>query len=410
VTALPLRLMLIAGEPSGDALGAELLQALAQISGRPVEAFGVGGAAMTKAGHQSLFDMTDLSVMGVAEVLPRLPQLQLRIAQTVGQALQARPDMLITIDSPDFCFRVARQVRKYAPEIPIVHYVAPQIWAWRRGRARKIARYIDLVLALLPFEPPLFIGQGLPCSFVGHPVVARMPSAQAGAEFRARHSVPADAPLLGVLPGSRSGEVSRLLAPFGEALHHLHQNLPQLHIFCATLPHVAAQVRTAAANWPGRVIFTEDVSEKLAGFAACDAALAASGTVSLELAACATPHVVAYKVSPLTAMIARRVLQISHVNLVNLILNESLIPELLQQDCTPENLARELALLLGPSSAAERQRAAMRKALQELGAGQSPPSHRAAEAVLALLSGCLVPQSGKIHFGGTQNGTGIIGL
>lgn len=386
MTAPPLRLMLIAGEPSGDALGAELLNALAQISGRRIDAFGVGGAEMAAAGHQSLFDMSDLSVMGVVEVFPRLPQLQLRIAQTVGQALQARPDLLITIDSPDFCFRVARQVRKYAPQIPIMHYVAPQIWAWRRGRARKIARHVDLVLALLPFEPPLFNAAGLPCRFVGHPVVARMASTAAGAAFRARHAISAEAPLLGILPGSRGSEVSRLLQPFGDAIHRLSRERPQLQIFCATLPHVSEQVRQAASRWPGRVIVTEDASEKLAGFAACDAAMAASGTVSLELAACATPHVVAYKVSPLTAMIARRVLQISHVNLVNLILNESLIPELLQQDCTAENLARETSLLLEPSKAAERQRTGMQKVLLELGAGKTPPSQRAAEAALTLLA------------------------
>ena len=380
--------MLVAGEASGDALGAELLRAIAQLSGRPIEAFGVGGAAMAAAGHSSLFEMTELSVMGVAEVLPRLPHLQMRIAQTAGQALRARPDMLIIIDSPDFCFRVARRVRKFAPEIPIVHYVAPQIWAWRRGRARKIARYVDLVLALLPFEPPLFAEAGLACEFVGHPVVSRAPSAQAGAEFRARHAIPVNAPLLGVLPGSRGGEVARLLPPFGETIRLLYRAMPDLHIFCATLPHVAAQVQAAAAQWPGRVLFTQDGSEKLAGFAACDAALAASGTVSLELAACATPHVVAYKVNPLTAMIARRVLQISHVNLVNLILNESLIPELLQQDCTPENLAREISLLLAPrpSPAAQAQRAGMRRALLQLGADQAPPSQRAAGAVLALLA------------------------
>ena len=391
----PLRLMLIAGEPSGDALGAELLRALAQATGRRIEAFGVGGPAMASVGHHSLFEMTDLSVMGVAEVLPRLPHLQLRIAQTVGHALATRPDVMITIDSPDFCFRVARQVRKYASEIPIVHYVAPQIWAWRRGRARKIARYVDLVMALLPFEPPLFIAAGLPCSFVGHPVVARMPSANAGAQFRKRHAIPPEAPLLGVLPGSRGGEVSRLLPPFGDTIHRLSRETPHLHIFCATLPHVAAQVRAAAANWPGRVILTEDNDEKMAGFAACNAALAASGTVSLELAACATPHVVAYKVSPLTAMIARRVLKISHVNLVNLILNESLIPELLQQDCTPENLAREIGRLLEtphPSPAAQSQRAGLHRALQQLGAGQTPPSQHAADAVLALLANRLVAQ------------------
>lgn len=389
MAAAPLRLMLIAGEPSGDVLGAELLQALAQRAGRPIEAFGVGGAEMARAGHESLFDMAELSVMGIAEVLPRLPVLQMRIAECVALAQRARPDALITIDSPDFSFRVARQLRKYAPEIPIVHYVAPQIWAWRRGRARKIARYVDLVLALLPFEPPLFTGAGLACCFVGHPVVMRVPAPDAGAAFRARHAIPADAPLLGVLPGSRGGEVSRLLAPFGAALRLLSRDAPDLHLFCATLPQVAAQVRAAASSWPGRVIISEDASEKLAGFAACDAALAASGTVSLELAACATPHLVAYKVSPLTAMIARRVLQIPHVNLVNLILNESLIPELLQQECTPENLARELRLLLGPprpSPAAQTQLAGMRLALQKLGAGQAPPSHLAAKNILALLA------------------------
>lgn len=389
MAAEPLRLMLIAGEPSGDVLGAELLQALAQRAGRPIEAYGVGGAEMARAGHESLFDMAELSVMGIAEVLPRLPVLQMRIAECVALGLRTRPDALITIDSPDFSFRVARQLRKYAPEIPIVHYVAPQIWAWRRGRARKIARHVDLVLALLPFEPPLFTGAGLACSFVGHPVVTRVPEADAGAAFRARHAIPADAPLLGVLPGSRGGEVSRLLAPFGDALRLLSRDAPDLHLFCATLPQVAAQVRAAAAGWPGRVIISEDASEKLAGFAACDAALAASGTVSLELAACATPHLVAYKVSPLTAMIARRMLQIPHVNLINLILNESLIPELLQQDCTPENLARELRLLMlppRPSSAARMQQAGMRRALTQLGLGQTPPSARAAKEVLALLA------------------------
>lgn len=389
MAAAPLRLMLIAGEPSGDELGGELLGALHQISGRPVEAFGVGGAAMARAGHKSLFDMTDLSVMGLAEVAPRLPQLQLRISQCVGLALRETPDMLITIDSPDFCLRVARQVRKYAPRIPILHYVAPQIWAWRRGRARRMAGYVDRVLTLLPFEPALFTQAGLPSRFTGHPVVARVPDASAGSEFRVRHAIPAGAPLIAVLPGSRGGEVSRLLEPFGETLRLLSWGMPDMHLFCATLPHVSAQVRAAARVWPGRVIFTEDSAEKLAGFAASDAALAASGTVSLELAACGAPHIVAYKVNSLTAMIARRVLQIPHVNLINLILNKRLIPELLQQDCTPENLARELGLLLAPPRPTPQsriQRAGMQSAMLLLGQGQEPPSLRAAREVLALLA------------------------
>lgn len=386
--AAPLRVMLVAGEPSGDLLGAGLLRGLREITSGPVEAFGVGGPAMAAAGHVSHFDMSELSVMGLAEVLPRLPNLQMRIAQTVGMALRMQPDILITIDSPDFSFRVTRQVRRYAPAIPIVHYVAPQIWAWRRGRARKIARHIDLLLAVLPFEPPLFEQAGLRCRFVGHPVIERGATAEAGRMFRTRHGIAQDAPLLAILPGSRAGEVSRLMAPFTETVALLAQEVPDLRLFCATLPPVAAQVRAAAANWPGRVIITQDGDEKYAGFAAADAALAASGTVSLELAACAMPHVVAYRVSPLTAMIARRVLQVSHVNLVNLILNESVIPELLQQDCIPQNLAREIgALLQGPrpSPATMRQRGGMQRALQELGMGGASPSRRAAQTVLDFL-------------------------
>ncbi len=388
ITRPPLRLMLVAGEPSGDALGAELLRALAEKSGRDIEVFGVGGPAMAAAGLQSHFDMTELSVMGIGEILPKLPQLQLRMAQTAGLALARRPDILITIDSPDFCFRVAKMVRQRAPEIPIVHYVAPQIWAWRGGRARKIARYVDLVLALLPFEPAYFAEARLACRFTGHPVITRVPPAQAGAAFRIRHNIPEGAPLLAVLPGSRSAEVSRLLPPFGGTLRLLSRGLPELHVFCATLPHVAARVRAAALQWPGKVIVSEDEAEKFAGFAAADAALAASGTVSLELAICATPHVIAYRVNPLTAMVARRVLQIPHVNLVNLILNETVIPELLQEDCTPQNLARALDPLLQsprPSQAAMAQRAGMQRALQELGLGQAPPGLRAAEAILSLL-------------------------
>lgn len=388
--AAPLRVMLIAGEASGDALGAGLLQALREISPRPIEAFGVGGPLMAAAGHVSRFDMTELSVMGLAEVFPRLPQLQARIAETAGLALRLQPDVLITIDSPDFCFRVARRVREYAPRIPIVHYVAPQIWAWRRGRARKIARYVDLLLAVLPFEPPLFEDAGPPCRFVGHPVTGKAPPAQSGAMFRTRHAVPADAPLLAVLPGSRMGEVSRLSRPFGDALSLLAPEFPDLHIFCATLPHVSRHVKAAVSTWPGRLIMAEDSGEKFAGFAAADAAMAASGTVSLELAACGTPHVVAYRVNALTALIARRVLRVAHVNLLNLTLDERLIPELLQEDCTAENLSREVAALLRPprpSPAAQVQHAGMRRALKELGEGGASPSHRAAHAVLELLAG-----------------------
>lgn len=384
----PLRLMLVAGETSGDMLGGALLRELRLLVPEGIDCTGVGGAAMAEFGLASLFPMQELSVMGIMEVLPRLANLQLRISQTVALALRYKPDLLITIDSPDFCFRVARQVRRRDPSIPTMHYVAPQVWAWRRGRARRIARYIDHLLALLPFEPPIFTGAGLACSFVGHPAVESVIPPEAGMAFRRRHDIAPGAPVLSVLPGSRLSEVSRLLPPFGAALALLARAVPGLHLFTAAAPGVAREVRAASQGWPGRVIVTEDATEKFAGFAASDAAIAASGTVSLELAAAAVPHVVAYRVHPLTAMIARRVLDISHVNLINLILGETLIPELLQQACTPVNIAGvSLSLLRSPrpSPASEMQRAGMLRALTALGQGGPPPSRRAAIAVLAFL-------------------------
>ncbi len=387
-----LRLMLVAGEPSGDALGGALLRELRALVPAIIEATGVGGPAMAEHGHVSLFPMPELSVMGIAEVLPRLPNLQLRISHTVALALRTRPDLLITIDSPDFCFRVARQVRRYDPSIPILHFVAPQVWAWRRGRARKIARYIDHLLALLPFEPPIFEAAGLPCSFVGHPAIEHGPSIKAALEFRQRHGIAQNAPLLTVLPGSRHSEVSRLLAPFGATLALLARAVPDMHLFIATVPSVAREVVAAVEGWPGktqgRIVVTQDTQEKIAGFAASDAAIAASGTVSLELAAANVPHLIAYRVNPLTALIARRVLNISHVNLINLILDETLIPELLQEACTPANIAGVALQLLRmprPSPASEMQRAGMHRALVALGQGGERPSLRAARAVLAFL-------------------------
>lgn len=383
-----LRVMLVAGEPSGDELGAGLLRELRALVPGPLEAFGVGGAAMAQQGLASSFAMSELSVMGLAEVLPRLPNLRRRIAQTVELALAQRPDLLITIDSPDFCLRVARRVRRRDATIPIMHYVAPQVWAWRRGRARKIAHYVDYLLALLPFEPPIFIEAGLPCSFVGHPVIERAASERSGAEFRLRHNIPVTAPLLAVLPGSRHSETSRLLPIFGEALKLLVRAVPDLQLFCATVPGVADEVITAVADWPARCIVTQDTGEKACGFAACDAAVAASGTVSLELAVNEIPHLVTYRVNPLTAMIARRVLKITNVNLINLILNRTLIPELLQQHCTAANIAGAVLSLLRsprPSPAAEAQRIGMRQAISALGMGFKRPSQRAARQVLAFL-------------------------
>ncbi|HBA42105.1 MAG TPA: lipid-A-disaccharide synthase [Alphaproteobacteria bacterium] len=383
----PLRVMIIAGEPSGDLLGAELLAALRMRCARKVEAFGIGGGALIQAGLTSLFPMSDLSVMGVSEVVPRLPLIQMRIAQTVGAALERHPDLVLTIDSPDFCFRVARRLRAANPDMPIVHYVAPHVWAWRQGRAQKIARYVDLLLTLLPFEPDIFIKAGLPARFVGHPVVTRVADQCHSKDFRARHNIGDDVPLLAVLPGSRQSEVDRLLPVFGQAIALLHAQFPQLHLFCATVDSVAETVTETAADWGCPVIFAADADEKFAGFAACDAAIAASGTVSLELAVAGTPHIVGYRLNPVTAFLAKRLLRVPYVNLVNLILGESEIPELLAGECTPQAIAAAIAPLLSDHSPARRkQMEAMSAALHALGQGQMPPSQRAADAVCAFLN------------------------
>lgn len=382
----PLTVMIVAGEPSGDVLGGELLSALRARCERPISAFGVGGHALAEAGLASLFPMSDLSVMGVYEVVPRLPLIQMRIAQTVGAALERHPDLLITIDSPDFCFRVARKLRSANPKLPIIHYVAPHVWAWRQGRAQKIARYVDRLLTLLPFEPEIFVRAGLPAEFVGHPVVERGGDRLTGPDFRARHNIPDNVPLLAVLPGSRRSEVDRLLPIFAPAIEMLRAQFPQLHLFCATVDGVAGVVKTAAAEWSCPVICTTETGEKFAGFAACDAAIAASGTVSLELAVAGTPHIVGYRLNALTAFLGKRVLQVPYVNLINLILRDAVIPELLADACTPQKVAAAVApLLFENSPVRQQQMQAMATALAALGKGQASPSQRAADAVCAFL-------------------------
>lgn len=374
--------MLVAGEPSGDALGARLMRALRDIeaeAGRPPPRFGgVGGAEMAGEGLVSRFPLEDLAVMGLSEVVPRLPQLRRRIHETAAAAAAARPDLLVTIDSPDFAFRVARRLKASGAPVPIVHYVAPQVWAWRPGRARAMAGFLDGLLALLPFEPPLFEAAGLPCRFVGHPVVEAAHGD--GAAFRAAHGIAPQTPLLAVLPGSRSGEARRLLPVFGAALALLRARLPRFAVVTAALPGTAADLRQAAAGWPVPVHVVTG-AQKCHAFAAADAALAASGTVTLELARAGVPLAVAYRLHPLSAMLARRLLRVPAVNLMNLLLNERVFPELLQEDCTPGRLAETAHLLLTDEALRARQREAGAAALRQLEAGAEAPSRCAARAL-----------------------------
>ncbi len=372
-----MRVFLIAGEPSGDRLGAALMSGLAELS-PGIACSGVGGAEMQRQGLESLFPMEELSVMGLTEILPKYLPLRRRIAQTAEAVHAAAPDVLVGIDSPDFCLRVARLVRARRPSQRIVHYVAPSVWAWRPGRAAKMAGLVDQVLALLPFEPPYMEAAGMRCDFVGHPVAAEPAAAGADiAAFRAAHGL-GEAPLLAVLPGSRTGEVARLAPRFGAALRRLDR--PELRVIVPTLPHLAGRLRAEVAGWPGApVVVTPQGPEKRAAFAAARAALAASGTVSLELASADTPMAIAYDMAPLTRAIVARMLRIDTVTLVNLVSETRTVPECLGRDCTPDCIATALERVL---ASPEAQRAAMALTMQRLGRGQEPPGLRAARAVL----------------------------
>ncbi|GHE01356.1 lipid-A-disaccharide synthase [Defluviimonas sp. 20V17] len=379
-----MKLFLVAGEASGDRLGAALMEGLKTLA--PGVAFaGVGGPLMQAQGLQSLFPMDELSVMGIAEILPKYRKLRRRLHQTAEAVLADPPDALITIDSPDFCLRVARLVRARRPEQRTIHYVAPSVWAWRPGRAAKMAEVIDHVLALLPFEPPLMQAVGMSCDFVGHPVVAEPRATAAEAQaFRETHGI-GKAPLILVLPGSRRGEVGRLGPVFGAALGLVVAARPEARVVLPTVAHVAGAVRAMAAAWPGAPVVVETADDKRAAFAAADVALAASGTVSLELAANAVPMVIGYNFNRLTWEIIKRRALIDTVTLVNLVSDTRVVPEFLGPACRAEAIAPALLRMMaaGPERAAELD--AMAVTMQRLGAGGEAPGLRAARSVLGAL-------------------------
>lgn len=379
-----MRVFLIAGEPSGDALGRALMAGLKELV--PEVAFqGVGGPLMEGEGMTSLFPMDELSVMGLAEILPRYPALKRRLNQTIAAVLEAKPDVLVTIDSPDFCLRVAKGV-KAASDQRIVHYVAPTVWAWRPKRAGKMAGLVDQVLALFPFEPPYLQRAGVRCDFVGHPVVTEPQATEAeAAAFRLAHGL-GDAPLLLLLPGSRRGEVSRLAPVMGPVLARMTADRPGLRAVLPAARSVAGLVQEAVEGWAVKPLVLDPrelgagfAAAKRAAFRAADAALAASGTVSLELAAAETPMVIAYDMHWLTRAVMQRMLLTDTVTLVNLVAGSRTVPEFLGAACRPEPIAAALSEVL---DAPDGQRAAMRLCMERLGRGAEPPGLRAARAVL----------------------------
>lgn len=386
---MSLSVFILAGEPSGDRLGGALMAGLKQL--QPDVCFeGIGGTLMAEEGLSSRFPMEELSVMGLAEVLPKYRHLKRRIKETAEAVLEMKPDVLITIDSPDFSLRVARLVKERS-DIRTVHYVAPSVWAWRPKRAVKMAEVIDHVLALLPFEPPYMEAAGMECDFVGHPVVAEPPATEEEiTAFRKAFGL-GEAPFVLALPGSRRSEVARLAPVFGEALAQFSAQNPEHRVVVPAAGPVAGAVKEALQAWPEGSLLIDpsdfDLSiakaHKRAAFAAADLALAASGTVSLELAAARTPMVIAYRFQWLTWQIMRRMALIDTVTLVNLVSDTRVVPECLGPDCTAENIAKNLSDLVTSS---KDQHEAMALTMERLGLGGEAPGLRAARAILQRLS------------------------
>ncbi len=374
---MALSIYLIAGEASGDFLGAQLMKAL--WSNNPtISMKGIGGDLMTAQNFSSLFPMQELSLMGIAEIIPHLPRLMKRIQQTVDDIVAQKPDILVTIDSPGFCHRVAKAVKKKLPTLKIVHYVAPSVWAWRPGRAKKLGKWVDHLLTLFPFEPEYFLPHGLATTFVGHPLLEQ--DIHSDPTFRERHDIPDNIPVVTLLAGSRRGEVERLLPLFCQVA----QNFPGVHIVAPTLPvfaNIISQTLTKA-NLSHTV--TTTTADKYAAFYASDAAFAASGTVSLELALTGLPMVIGYKLSPVTCFLARHLIKINHVCLVNILLNKNVVPEYLQDACTLDNLTAVLSHLL--TEQGQQQKPYLKQATDLL---KNPdglnPSQKAAEVILDLI-------------------------
>ncbi|HTR16731.1 MAG TPA: lipid-A-disaccharide synthase [Acetobacteraceae bacterium] len=373
---------LLAGEASGDVLGARLIASLR--AQRPDLRFaGIGGPRMQAEGLESLFPMRELAVMGLLEVLPRLRSLRRRLNEAAADIAARRPDVVVTIDSPGFALRLLKTIQPLG--IPRVHYVAPQVWAWREHRVREFPGLWEKLLCLLPFEVDFFARHGLPASFVGHPVLQSGADTGNAARFRARHGLAPEAPVLVLMPGSRRSEVPRLLPVFGRTLELLARDLPGLVPVVPVSPVVAETVERAASAWAVRPVIVTDMADKHDAYAAAGAALTKSGTSTLELALAGVPMAVTYRVNPITAAIARRLIRVKHVAMINLLAGRQVVPELLQQDCRPERLRETVLRLLTNKAEAAAQRAAYAPALATLHPPAGLPSDAAAREILAVL-------------------------
>jgi lipid-A-disaccharide synthase len=378
------KIFLIATEESGDRLGAGLMKVLRQRLGGAVQFEGVGGQSMAREGLASLFPIEALSIMGLAAVVKQLPAILRLIRQTADAVTLASPDILVIIDSPDFTHRVARRVRARDPSIPIVDYVSPSVWAWRPGRARAMRAYVDHVLALLPFEPEAYLRlQGPPCSYVGHPLTEQVDVLRPGTEEQRRRD--GQPPVLLVLPGSRHSEINHHVAVFGETLGLLQAAGAAFELVLPTMPHLQKAVSAGVKDWPVQPRIVTGEQEKRAAFRIAHAALAKSGTATLELALAGVPMVAAYRAGTLEAWIMRCAIRTSSVILANIVIGENVVPEFIQQDCTAAKLVPALRDVLADSPLRRRQLEAFARMDTIMSTGDRPPSVRAADIVLATL-------------------------
>lgn len=384
--AASLKIFIAAGEASGDVLGARLMRALKQEAGGVITFKGVGGPLMEAEGLQSLFPMRDLSVMGIAEVLPRLNKILKRIRQTADNIIQEVPDLTITIDSPDFSFRVAERVRKRSDVSPLVHYVAPTVWAWRPERAAKMAKLYDGLLCLYPFEPDYFTAEGLRAVFAGHPAMENSCDRADGGNLREGLGIPANAKVLGIMFGSRMSELNRVGPVLREAAEHIAARHTGLHILSPTFPHLERQVVNLLQGLPCKWHVLTDQGRKWDSFAAMDFALATSGTVGLELAIAGVPHVIAYKMNRLTWQIVRRKVTVKYAHLANLLLDKPVVPEFIQTGLQGDEIGQEALALLENKTRRQAQLGAFEQVRQKLaGDGAAPPSVQAARFALDVL-------------------------
>jgi lipid-A-disaccharide synthase len=382
------KIYIIAGEDSGDNLGAKLITQLKELSGESLELYGVGGMKMAESGLKSLFPMREISLIGFVEIIPHLPNLLARIRQTVEDIKRIKPDVVITIDAPGFNKRVAKILKKEAPEIKRVHFVAPTVWAYKPKRAKKMADLFHHLLVLLPFEPPYFEAENLPTTFTGHPVFEdfKTYTAEEKLEIRKRFSLEPAAPFISLLVGSRAGEVKKLLPVYIDTIALIKKEIPNAKFaFLVTGNHVST-IRERVANLADVQVVSGELDKKQL-LQVSNAALVKSGTISLEVAAAAVPMVITYKVSPLSAFMLRRMIKVKYVTLVNIIKDSPIIPELLQEDAKAELLSKEVIKLLQSSDVAQNQVSQAEEALKAMGFRQSKkPSKIAAETILKLIN------------------------